>query len=104
VTLYVEEHTKAAEEIMARYMERRLDQNSGSDLFGMATNQLHHNTRPGAPTHDDRRFSGEVLDERRRVAGVDPYVRRAVRRPAMPTAVVTDDLVSLGEGILNVTP
>jgi hypothetical protein len=85
-------------------MESRLDENGGPDLFGVGSNQFHRNIRSAAPTHDDRRLPGDVIDELRRVAGVDPYVWGAVRRPAMPTAVVTDDLVGAGEGILNVSP
>src|SRR5680860_1285045 len=85
-------------------MEYRFDEYSGFDLFGVGTNEFHRNTRPTAPTHDDRRFCGDVLDEPRRVAGVDPHVRRGVRRPPVSTAVVADDLVGGGEGILNVAP
>jgi hypothetical protein len=85
-------------------MEDRFDENSGFDLFGAGSDQLHRNSRPAAPTDDDRRFCGDVLDEPRHVAGVDPHVRRAVRRPPVSTAVVADDLVGGGEGILNVTP
>src|SRR5680860_336059 len=85
-------------------MEHRFDENSGPDLLGVGPDQLHRDSRTATPTHDDGWFCGDALDELHRVAGVDPHVRRAIRRPPMPTAVVADDPVGRGEGLLDVTP